>query len=257
MYTIGPNYISPYTGGNLVASTSQTIPFTVGKDGIAEVVNLTNFGILVTFDVLGTVFQEARSKCMYRCQQAAMGPQTVTVSTPVNGTFPGSPRYIRLPVAYQNGVTGLWPIFLNIYQAGEVEWSPPVSIANPPAQSCYSALATITTSGTLVLPTTDTFFNNVPSQLGTVDLLGFDLTSNASGAGSGNLVISNIHAMPDGSTTLNYQVTTPTVASGTTFVPFNIRFPAPLPNALGFPITFTLSGLSSGVFQLVAYYSLT
>lgn len=258
MYSLGPYYLLPYEGSPLSATqirSTITIPFSVGEDGIIEVINLSNFNLSVAFDTMGTAFQEARSKVMYRSQQGQIGSQTVTISTPANGVSPAGNRYIRLPCSYQNGETGFLGVSLNIYQAGEVDWAAPVSLTLPPAQSCYFATKNGTAGYTLVLPTTATFFMNVPLTLGTCDLLGFDYTGrDATGAGGGNLTISNLNNQPDGSTTIVYSLFS---NSGITQQPLIVRFPSPIPNALGNQITFTVPNLNTAFSTLTAYYSLT
>lgn len=261
MNTQGPYYLNPYNSSNF-GPPQLDVPIIVGRNGFMEIVNLSNYELIVSLQAMGTVFQEARSKVIYQIVQDIMGTQMLHLVTPGNNT-PPSPyppnRFVRLPVSYQNGETGFFGIWVNTYEEGEIQWYAPVPLADPPSQSSYYASKSGGSGLSLVLPNTATFFNSVDSALGTCDLLGFDLSSGgATGANASmTLTISNLNNMPDGSTTLSYAAA---AATGNSITPIQVRFPTPIPNLLGAQITFSLStsaGFTGTTFCLAAYYSLT
>jgi hypothetical protein len=256
MNTQGPYYINPY--GGQFGPASRDIPVIVGRFGYVEVINTSFYNIFVTLQSMGTVYQEARSKVLYRLVQESQGTQMVTILARPNANSPESARQIRLPVSLQNGETGLLGIFINTYEEGEIEPYPPQALAGAAAPSSYFASADGTAGFSLVLPNTSTFFG-VAAPLGTCDLLGFDCTlSFPSTSASGALVISNLNNQPDGSTILSYQIGQFTASINQENVaPLLVRYPTPLPNFLGSQITFTVPNISSAHIYLNAYYSLT
>jgi len=261
MNTQGPYYLNPYGG---YGQPQIDISYLIGQKGFIEIINLTNFSFVATFQSQGNVYQEPRSKVLYKAVGAQQGQQTLHLSSTVPQpliVFPPN----RLPPSLQNGANGQLAIWVNIYQEGEIEAYSPIPLSPPPVESSFYVTATIVTSGSLLIPTTSTYFRTltggtiIPDGSGTCDLLGFDLTSNAASASSGTLTISNISSVADGiNHSIIYELAAPTT---TPLAPLIIRWPTPIPNLVGSPgfnqPTFTIAGLTSGTHQLTVYYSLT
>lgn len=259
MNTQGPYYLSPYgEGPGEFGQISLEIPVILGRNGYLEVINLSNYNIKVSLQSMGAVTQEARSKVLYKIVQDIQGTQMITLSTPPDGVSPISARFIRLPISYENGETGFFGVWFNTYEEGEIEPYGPVSISNPPAQSSYFISKSSGAPLSLTLPNTATYYG-VPANLGTCDLIGFDLTSTGATAANASFLlnIGNLNNQPDGSTALFYQQA---AASGASIVPLIVRFPTPIPNFGGLQITFNLTasaGFAGATFDLNAYYTLT
>ena len=256
MNTLGPFYINPY--GGQFGPAQRDIPITLGRNGLLEIINTSNYNIYVSLQAMGTCYQEARSKKIYRIVQDVQGIQMLHVEARPDASSPESTRFVRLPVSFQNGETGILGIFLNTYEEGEAEVYPPVALSNPPAESSYFASKDGTAGFTLTLPNSSTFFG-VPPALGTCDILGFDVSlSFPSTTANGALIIAGLNNQPDGSATLSYEIGQLTTSSAELNVaPLIVRFPTPLPNFLGSQITLTVPNLSGAHIYLNAYYSLT
>ena len=251
MYSVGPFNVNPF----LSRYPNSPVPLQVGRNGLVEVINLTAFDIFVSLPVLGTIFQESRSKVVYRASEATQGAQLLSVQRTASGTFANIPnRVVRVPYVGQNGEIGFLGIYVNVYEEGEIEWYPPVALSPPASQTCFYESTFSTTNLSFSLPTTASFFG-APANEAYCNLLGFDFSGNAPSANiSTALAITNLNNQPGGSTQLLYKVAANT---GQQVPHYEVRFSTPIPNFSGQAITFSVSGATGVDMVLNAYYSLT
>lgn len=257
MNTVGPFTLNPYINSFQGTSANQIpVPITVGRGGLVEVINLSDYVIQLGFQSKGNVTQEASSKVLYKIVADIQGTQMVQLSAPPYFfTQLGSSFTSIQPPSTQAASGQLHNlVWFNVYEEGEIEPYSPVSLL--PYSPKRTAVITATSSSApliLTLPTTLSVFS---APMSICYCTGFDLTADGPGAAvSSTLVISGIQSFDGGSGSLNYTIAQFT---GAIFVPLFVRFPAPLVSIItsqaGNPMVFTLGNLNAKVSLNVYYF---
>lgn len=237
-----PNPSFPNLLPNLLNAPAIVQPYTIGQNGYVEVINYSPFLINVNLGGgNGTADQEPYSKVLYLSQKQSMGQLALTI-TPLRSLLTYNQASLLVASPY---------LILNTYQSDETQPYAPIALTPPPLQppcplfffGAFNAAATMTLpgGGTYIPGVSDTF------------LLGFDLTlGTASAAAEADMVINNVSIQNSNSFgPLKYRLK---VNSSTPAPPLSIRFPGPLGNTPGSPITFSLPLLSNGTIDLIAYF---
>lgn len=258
MKSYGPFVLQPYIDSSLGASAnSMQIPIQVGVGGYIEVINLSDYLIQLTFQSQGSVFQESNSKVLYRAVEA-LGTQVVQVIVPKYMLSQFNPAQSFPETQSASGQLHNM-LFLNVYEAGEIDPYSPVSLQamNPKRIAQVNISGNFTTTQTLTIPDTFTAFG---APVSVCYCLGFDFTAGAPTAATTSvLTISNIEGFDGGATQMFYVFAAfPT----TTYAPVSIRFAQPLVNRPIFnpttgtdaPLTFSLTATQATTALNVYYY---
>lgn len=217
------------------------ITFTTNRGGLLEIINRGSFDLLVNIPTGGQVIQEARSKCIWRLQDL-QGQQVVTIQAQMthdeiygwNGTF--SPFYDRF--------------YVNVYQAGEIDWYPPVSLTIPQIDGGVQSKTVAANGGTSgAILTIPAAVPGPPLTNGYLQLCGFDVEVTASGTFENHQM--QVSGVGGPTSTLEY-----TIASlvGDTWA-FAPRWDPPLTGRANTAIVFTLVvPFTSAITRLNAYW---
>lgn len=248
MQTFGPFFIDPLgTGANPYGTQAHlNIPVLSSTEGLIEIINYSIYPVRVDFQSQGSVTQEDRSKCIYHLVSGAFGPQTIQIS-PFNQFIDPESGSLALPTGPLFTAQGINSnvIIINVYQIGEIEWYPPLSLGQALLQG-QTSIQTTGVAGTgalvLTLPTATALYGKRLCWL-----TGIDYTySGASTAQTGTLV-----ASLGGIGKLNWFVEATTTQTSQLY---QLRPPAPAPNDTINPWVITSPALASLVFACMNAY---
>lgn len=222
------NILGPYqilnsaTGPTNQIGYTLSVPVLVGTNGLVEFLNYSSYILMVSFQSMGQVFLQAKSKAIFRSVKNVQGQQTLTV-TAVATTV--EPSWYQL-------------LFVNVYEDGEAQEYPSTSLDNAPVVA-FPSIPTLNFSDFKQ----GMFYSSFPAcQAGGVSnfqipvgrrlfLFGFDysLEPTTTGSTSGQVEISNVDTIIGGNQFMQYAVwATTTQAQGQ-----SIRFPFPVPSKIG------------------------
>lgn len=232
--------------------TQPTVPFTLGENGIVEVINYSPF--VLNVNVIGgnvSVNQEPYSKCAYRAQNAAMGQLSLTLSA------------LQCLLNFNSSAAlGLTPIaIVNTYQDGEIDLYAPVALSIPPFQTCPQYASFQGNTGPTTITVDASAGGSYTPPVSDHWILGFDLTfESSSAATSGTMTIQNLAeslsnaAGGSVASSLQYRLRTAPNTANLFSASLIVRFPGAIGNAPGFPIQFLMPALSNYTFDLNVYY---
>lgn len=237
-----PNPSFPNQPPALLNAPAIVQPYSIGQNGYVEVINYSPFLVNINLGGgNGSADQEPYSKVLYLSQKQAMGQLALTV-TPLRSLLTYNQASLLVASPY---------LILNTYQADEIQPYAPIALTPPPLQPPCPLFffGAFNAAGTLTLPGGGTYVPGVSDTF----LLGFDLTlGTATAAAEADMVINNLLQQNSNSFgPLKYRLK---VNSTTPAPPLSIRFPGPIPNIPGSPITFSMPLLSNGTTDLIAYF---
>lgn len=186
-----------------VAGFVQPLSINTGANGLVEIINATNYTLIISIFGYGEVYHFGRTQAIYKLSPNLQGAQTIQVAVAgapggiPSGGGPLAQQQVNTNPVLSGDNIGYPPkaqILINAYQQGEIDWYAPFGLGDPIFNTLTSQYAVTqatqqtVTPGTYTmtpLPAPNPFANSY------IVLCGFDLSvdSNTTGIARGLFTI--------------------------------------------------------------------